>query len=330
MSNYIRLTRVLLKSGLGNFSESKRKKNGKEGKNWTMITVYIILVVCMIPVVKMLYDLGVFGYEQYHPLQQEGVVIEAACYIGAMFTLVFSITMVLSIFYLAGDITNLLPLPLKPWEIVGAKFTVVLLYDYLTEIFMLGPVFVGYGVAARSGILYWLFALAALFLIPVMPLVYASILSMLFMRIFKRANNKDFITMLSTGLMVVFVFAISSMSGSIGGSVGTGSDAALELLEKLNAGNNSLMGMSSKMFPNFIFLSKAIVFGDFVQMLLFVLTMVAAVAVFLLFAQKVYLSGVIGMTDSNSKRKRISKKEGEKSIVILLFFGPIRKKNGEL
>lgn len=70
--------------------------------------------------------------------------------------------------------------------------------------------------------------------------------------------------------------------------------------------------MSSKMFPNFVFLSKAIVFGDFVQMLLFLLTMAAAVAVFLFFAQKIYLGGVIGMTDSNSKRRRISQKEGEK------------------
>lgn len=312
MSNYLRLTKVLLKSGLGNFSEKKRKKNGKEGKNWTMIAVYIILVVCMIPVVKMLYDVGAQGYKIYRPLEQEGVVIELACYMGAMFTLVFSITMVLSVFYLAGDITTLLPLPLRPWEIVGAKFTVVLLYDYLTEILMLGPVFAGYGIASGSGILYWLFALLALFLIPVMPLVYASILSMLFMRIFKRANNKDFITMLSTGLMVVFAFIISSVSGSIGGSMGGGEDAALELLAKLNAGNNSLMGMSSKMFPNFVFLSKAIVFGDFTQMLLFLLTMIAAVAVFLFFAQKIYLGGVIGMTDSNSKRRRISKKEGEK------------------
>lgn len=307
MRNYFKLTKVLLKSGLGSFGENK-KKNGKKKKNIAMIALYLLVAVCMIPVVKMLYDVGTGGYELLRPMRQEGLLIELACYAGALLTFVFGITMVLSVFYLSGDITNLLPLPLKPWEIVGAKFTVALLYDYLTEIVLLGPIFVGYGIASGSGILYWLFVLMAILLVPVMPLVYASVLSMVFMRVFKRANNKDFVTMLSTVLMLIMVFALSSISGSLGGSSVDGFSAE-QLLALLNKGNNSLVGLSSKLFPNFRFLARAIVFGDFIPMLLFIGTLIVAVFVFLFLAERLYFASVIGMADTNSRRRRISGKE---------------------
>lgn len=282
MREFLVLTKVLLKSGLGDIlqkSENKKKTAGRGGR----IALYALLAVCMMPAIG-----------------QEGMIVELICYAGALATLVFGLALVMSVFYMSRDIYNLLPLPLSPWQIVGAKFTVTLAYEYLTEVVLLGPAFLGYGVASGAGILYWLFAVAALLTIPVLPLIYASVLSMLFMRIFRRVANRDFINVVITVLMLVFVISFSTFSGSMSGYTQE------SVMEMLTASDNSLLGVMSGFFPLFIFLEKAIVNADILQMLLYLLCLLAVAAVFLFLAQKLYFAGVLSISETSSKRRKIS------------------------
>ncbi|RHP32429.1 putative ABC transporter permease subunit [Lachnotalea sp. AF33-28] len=299
MREFLVLTKVLLKSGLGDIlqkSENKKKTAGRGGR----IALYALLTVCMMPAMGMIFSLAAGGYRMMAAIGQEGMIIELICYAGALATLVFGLALVMSVFYMSRDIYNLLPLPLSPWQIVGAKFTVTLAYEYLTEAVLLGPAFLGYGVASGAGILYWLFAVAALLTIPVLPLIYASVLSMLFMRIFRRVANRDFINVVITVLMLVFVISFSTFSGSMSGYTQE------SVMEMLTASDNSLLGVMSGFFPLFIFLEKAIVNADILQMLLYLLCLLAVAAVFLFLAQKLYFAGVLSISETSSKRRKIS------------------------
>ena len=299
MREFLVLTKVLLKSGLGDIlqkSENKKKTAGRGGR----IALYALLAVCMMPAMGMIFSLAASGYRMMAAIGQEGMIVELICYAGALATLVFGLALVMSVFYMSRDIYNLLPLPLSPWQIVGAKFTVTLAYEYLTEVVLLGPAFLGYGVASGAGILYWLFAVAALLTIPVLPLIYASVLSMLFMRIFRRVANRDFINVVITVLMLVFVISFSTFSGSMSGYTQE------SVMEMLTASDNSLLGVMSGFFPLFIFLEKAIVNADILQMLLYLLCLLAVAAVFLFLAQKLYFAGVLSISETSSKRRKIS------------------------
>ncbi len=299
MREFLVLTKVLLKSGLGDIlqkSENKKKTAGRGGR----IALYALLAVCMMPAMGMIFSLAAGGYRMMAAIGQEGMIIELICYAGALATLVFGLALVMSVFYMSRDIYNLLPLPLSPWQIVGAKFSVTLAYEYLTEVVLLGPAFLGYGVASGAGILYWLFAVAALLTIPVLPLIYASVLSMLFMRIFRRVANRDFINVVITVLMLVFVISFSTFSGSMSGYTQE------SVMEMLTASDNSLLGVMSGFFPLFIFLEKAIVNADILQMLLYLLCLLAVAAVFLFLAQKLYFAGVLSISETSSKRRKIS------------------------
>ena len=81
------------------------------------------------------------------------------------------------------------------------------------------------------------------------------------MRIFRRVANRDFINVVITVLMLVFVISFSTFSGSMSGYT---QDSVMEMLA---ASDNSLLGVMSGLFPVFIFLEKALVNADILQLL---------------------------------------------------------------
>ena len=262
----------------------------------------------MLPYLGMIFG-GVMGlYHMMAAIGQEGIVFDLILLAGSMVTLVFGVTYVLTFFYMTNDTETLLPLPLSPWQIIGAKFTVVFVYECFTNLLLVGPAIVGYGVAARWGIINWIMGILQFFFLPIMPLVYAGILSILLMKIFHRIANRNFISVLSTVLMLVIVFGMSALGSSMG------SMDAEKMVELMTEGGNSLVGMMGGIFPLLSFGSKAAVFGSFLDLLIVLLGNAAAVAVFLFVGQKLYFSGVLGMNETSSKRRKISYKERQKLI----------------
>ena len=59
--------------------------------------------------------------------------------------ILMSITNILTVFYYSNDIEMLLPLPLKPAQIISAKFLTVLITQYVMSSFILLPIFITYG-----------------------------------------------------------------------------------------------------------------------------------------------------------------------------------------
>ncbi len=309
MKKFLLLTRVLLKAGLGNAEASSKKNKGLLSKAGVgKIGLYIFLLICMTPFMIME---GMLGYEGYNMFAAGNytIIVSLTCAAGSLITFVFGISMVLSVFYFSSDIETLLPLPLKAAHIVGAKFAVTLIYDYFTTLLFLAPIFIGYGVAAKEGIVYWIFVILAILLIPIVPLIYGSIISMIIMRVFKKAKNKDAMTIFSTLFAVVIVLGINAISSS------AGSMSQEAIMEMVMTKGTSLMKILNSVFPNFYFIEEAVANSDIVMMLLFILTSAAFVVVFLFVAQKIYFTSVLGINNTSSKRERINAETGRKIIV---------------
>ena len=65
--------------------------------------------------------------------------------IASIWVFLMSITNILTVFYYSNDIEMLLPLPLKPAQIISAKFLTVLITQYVMSSFILLPIFITYG-----------------------------------------------------------------------------------------------------------------------------------------------------------------------------------------
>jgi ABC-2 type transport system permease protein len=154
MSNYIALTKVLLKNSLTSF-------NAKKGKGWLNsnvknIALLAVIVVSMLPLVGGIAALVWSSYGIFKSIGQEGLILASGLLSVGMIVLFFGIFYVMNVFYFSKDVESLLPLPLRPSTIMAAKFTVTLLYEYLTELVVLAPILVAFGVASRAGIVYYL------------------------------------------------------------------------------------------------------------------------------------------------------------------------------
>ena len=97
---------------------------------------------------------------------------------------------VLSAFYFSHDLTLLIPLPFRPWEVLTAKLLTIMTGQYLPIILT----FVArcFGVRTQAAPVYWLAAALVFLGLPVLPLIIATVLSVVLMRLVNMSRRKDY------------------------------------------------------------------------------------------------------------------------------------------
>lgn len=305
MHKFFILTKILIKSGLGMTPVTKnggsQNKKRSAGGNRQLLLV-LVLVVCLLPLAGTLFAFGRTFYQTFAQLNMSETPVQLLCYAASFTVLVFALPYVVSVFFLSSDLETLLPLPLKPWQIIGAKFTAVLIYEYLIIALFILPPFLGYGIEAQGGVLFWVFMILIVLVLPVIPLIYASLIAILMMRIFKNIKNKEMISTVCSFLMIIIICGASMM-------VNRTPDAAE--MANLVLANKNLLSKLNIIFPNLTFAGNALVHSSILSMLLFLLLAALFLILFLFIADRIYLGGVMGMQEVTSKRQKMSQTEKE-------------------
>ncbi|MBU3193263.1 putative ABC transporter permease subunit [Clostridium algidicarnis] len=305
MSKIFILIKVLFKNGSG--SEGKRKSKFPS----MILNIFLGLILVM----SIGVPIGTFTaaiYKDFAVMGQEGIILSLAFSMVSFIIFIFGIIYVLTTFYFSKDIEALLPLPLKADEILSAKFITVLIYEYLTELIVLLPVIIGYGVKANTGISYWMISIIIFLLLPVMPLVLASILNMVIMRFTNLGKHKDAFRVVG-GILAIFSGLGVNLLVQKASSSNMGEQNLLEVFAK---GNNSMMNLLGGMFPTSKLAALALVSTSvnkgIMNLLLFILITVISFGVFMILARILYFKGVMGSSESFSKRKELKSKEFDK------------------
>lgn len=280
---------------------SSQKKKRSAGGN-SQLLLLVVLAVCLLPLAGSLFAFGRTFYHTFAQLNMPETPVQLLCYAASFTVLVFALPYVVSVFFLSSDLETLLPLPLKPWQIIGAKFTAVLIYEYLIIALFILPPFIGYGFEAQGGVLFWLFMILVVLVLPVIPLIYASLIAILMMRVFKNIKNKEMISTVCSFLMIFIICGASMM-------VNRTPDAAQ--MANLVIANKNLLDKLNIIFPNLTFAGDALVHSSIVSMLLFILLAGVFLVIFLFIADRIYFGGVMGMQEVTSKRKKMSQTEKE-------------------
>lgn len=164
------------------------------------------LILAFIPVVVMFGAMYVGLYGGLAQFGQAHHVLTVALTAGQALCLIFGVLYVISVFYFSQDLRFLIPLPLRPGEIVLAKLATILLGEYLTMAPVVLPALIVYGVLADVGLLYIPFALLIYLMLPVVPLVLSGLFSLLLMRITALRRNRDLIRVF--GAMIGIALAV--------------------------------------------------------------------------------------------------------------------------
>lgn len=309
MSRYIILTRVMLKNfNLFDLRPGKTSKDRIKG-----VLLSVLILAAFLPLMFGIGTLAFGGYDVLSEIQQEGIILGIGFSVSSLAIFFFGIFYVMSIFYFSKDIESLLPLPLKSSEILAAKFTVTLFYEYLTESVFLAPILIGFGIASNGRLMYYLYSILLFITLPILPLIYASVLSMLVMGFTNLAKNKDRFRIVGGVIAMFLAIGLNAYITKISSS----SMNAHELQQLLAQGNNSYVQIMSGIFFSNRFAVIALLHSEalkgFVNLAIFVLICLFFIMLFLSFGESFYFKGVAGISEASAKRKKFSEVELRKS-----------------
>ncbi|MFF2879724.1 putative ABC transporter permease subunit [Bacillus toyonensis] len=304
MSKIWMLTKVLLKLNYADFITDKKKR-------WA----YVFSFAAILFVGFLIFGSMTHGmYEGMKQLGQDpGMIIAMGLAIASIWVFLMSITNILTVFYYSNDIEMLLPLPLKPAQIISAKFLTVLITQYVMSSFILLPIFITYGLKSGAFITYYIYMIFIYLLFPIVPLVLASLLMTVIMRYTNIAKNKDRGNIFIGIVSILFIVGINVFMQWRNKSAFSGDGAA----EYLVNNQSSLIVQMTNYFPTTYFGAVALVesanWKGPLYVMIFALISFVFFVLFYYIAERTYLKGVIGLSTSTAKKEVISAEGLQKS-----------------
>jgi ABC-2 type transport system permease protein len=243
------------------------------------------------------------AYDSFHAANQEGILLSLIFSLGSTISFFFGVYTIMNVFYFSEDIEVILPLPFKSSEIVFGKFAAALINMYIYTGMLILPL-IAYGIESRASIMYYLYGIIALVVTPILPMIYASLICMILMRFTNLSKHKDAFRMVSGCLSLVLIVGFNYFNSNMGKSVDSG-----EMLQKMSEGNNSLLNVMNSIFITDKLTSFGLLYNNHINGLLYiVLSLLIGVTAFLIYyfvGGKLYMKGIIGISEAYSKRENI-------------------------
>lgn len=307
------LTKIFLKSSIQKMGEQYDITN-KKGKG-IKIFLYAILF---------LYILAIIGFFSYSLIDSLKSINQETTFIGLVLLLVLGVTIIQTIFssvnilYFTKDTDSILPLPIKPYQIILARTNVIILVESLINILVGFVPLTIYGIILNCGIMYYITAIITVILLPILPIILISLLVMLIMSFSKITRNKNKFQLIATLLVLVIVIAFSMFISSMGQSTMTD-----EQLIQMMTQANGMVSMIKGYFPTLEFAINAIISNSIINILIELLKLIAltvlGIAIYVLLAQKLYFKGLIGNLYSGSKTKNFNGVSTKKSTLGTMY-----------
>ena len=290
------LTKIFLKSSLQKMGDQYDLSNKKGLK--TKLTLYGILI---------LYLLAVVGLVSYGLIDNLKSINQETTFIGLVLVLVTGVTLIQTIFssinllYFTKDTEAILPLPLKPYQIILARTNVIILVGYFVNIIIGLIPLVIYGIMLNCGVWYYVSVILALLILPILPIILVSLLVMIIMSFSKITKNRNRFQLFATILVIALVIAFSVFITKIEGETIT-DEQMIQMLSQAN----SMVDLIKGYFPTLQYAIDAILSSSIVGGLIEFLKLIGFTAIayvlYVLLAQKLYFKGLIGNLYSGSKK----------------------------
>ena len=292
MSIFFKLVKALISAVEPTPQEKKRKK----------VFYYVMAIFAVFGImIPMAFFVGVIIYSLTAKLMPTGAGQNAAelfLQIVSVFSFIFGLNVIFSVFYFSGDIENLLPLPLRPFQIIASKFTASLISESIMEFILIIAVFAGYILAAGLPFYTWIIALFAMLTLPIVPLSYCAVICMFVMLVTGFIKNKDTVNKITGFLtfgVIIGLIIIVSNSGGLDPD---------NLVTVLSDPGNTLLNALNIIFPHVHFIMSSTVNNTAINLLFYIGYNVLCVALFLLVAEAIYIKTAAGVSRSSSSGRK--------------------------
>ncbi|OGD17759.1 MAG: hypothetical protein A2W03_11840 [Candidatus Aminicenantes bacterium RBG_16_63_16] len=298
---------ALLEAGLkSNFGLSVlRHRLLRQKKDLWMVPLVALAAVSAAPLLYYYFTLLKSLYNLLAPIGQQAALLTFGLLAGQLLILIFGLFYVISAFYFSKDLEVLIPLPVRPFQVMLSKFGVILANEYLTVSLIVLPILISFGVLGRRGPVYWIEAALVYLLLPVIPLALVSVLVLLLMRFVNLGRRKDALIIVGSLLLIVLAMMFQFW---INRSSRLEPDSAA--LVRFFASPDSLPQKTGSTFPPSVWATRALTGGlsaaGLAQLLIY-----AGVSIILLIgmaagAEALFYRGLVGLAETSGRGRRLT------------------------
>lgn len=303
MIKTILLTIVFLKTSLQRM-QSRYYENIKKNKKIKRILFFIVFAV-LAGVIAFFSSNIINILQQAH---QETTFVGVILFLVLMLTIIQAVFSSVNMLYFTKDTEYILPLPLKPYQIIVARTNVIIIVQYIIEIFVgLIPLIV-YGFKMNCNSMFYLPVLISLILLPILPTVLISFVVVILMSFSKITKNKNKFQLFATFIVFALTIAFSIFMVKIDEQ-----SISDEQIAQLMTKANGMVEVIKGYFPTLKYCTNAVLSNNILTMMVefakaIGITLIAYIA-YALLSQKLYFKGLVGslFSGENKNKKRKNK-----------------------
>lgn len=214
MKNIWTLTKIQLGAALDIGSGSRKKR--RKGKK-TIVASATILYLLFAGISFM------YSYAMGTTLQLIGMVEllpELFMAITCMIGFITTIYKVKGILYDFQDFDTVMSLPVHTFEVVCSRLLLLYLINLSFTLVVMIPVSIAYGMLANPSVLYYVFSLVTVFVIPVIPMLLAMIVGALIAIVSSKFRHSNLVNLVITFVFFIGIFIVSFYFGNSEEAIG--------------------------------------------------------------------------------------------------------------
>ena len=223
----IQLSKIFIKDYFQNlyiFNKDTKKINKKSSFVWLLGITAFVIALLSFKIINLLNDNG-----------QAMIFLKIYFPIIATIFMFQTILVCSNVLFFSKDLEYIVPLPIKPIELLIAKFNNIISITYSLELLFLAVPLLMYGIIVAPTIIYYLTMILVLILFPIFLVTIICIIMIFVMQISKFVKNKDIfqiiiVTIVSLIMIFTEIYIIKSIFN----------DNVID--EEIDSGNSVLVG----------------------------------------------------------------------------------------
>lgn len=268
MKKTIRLVSVQLWAMLGSMfalGEHKKKKNN------VLYWGFAIFIVLMSALSFFYAYITGMGLRQFNSLDLLPSLFMAMTSIIILFTTIYKVKGTLFGF---KDYDMVMSLPVSNSQIVASRLILLYTLNIVFVLIIMIPMIIAYGILAQPGIQFYIYNILNLFFIPLIPIIIAAFLGTILTYLSMRFRYSNIVYIAFSFILLIALIVFPYL-------LGDSEQALVEISQEINNQVNSIYPLSK-------YYTKAVIKGDFLSLILFVLVSLLAFIVFSLVVGKIF------------------------------------------
>ena len=295
MKNIVNLTKMLSKEHFSKLKlfEKTEKKTKKTVTFWLLIMVILTFTFISYKIIDALIKIN-----------QPYIFLNIYWFIASIIILFEVALLSGDIYYFSKDINLIMPLPVKPYELLISKFLTLILNMYLTEAaFLLFPMII-YGIMTYMNILSFLYLFVILLIFPIMPTLIISILTSLVIKLTKTIKNKNIFQIM---IVIVFIGLILIFEITTSKYIINSEDTSIEgMTNYIVTFNDKIRGISKYFIQvnDIVDLIKTGKLSSILKLLKIIIIDCILMSIFVLLGEKFYFKDILKNNNFNKIKNR--------------------------